>query len=107
MMVYTAMENGNKRGLSEKTRDNISDNLHILEVVLPWVGLSEGWRFEVIHVLIDTWVNLTVTGHSISLYDALEAGREGVGREQGGRRGGAGEAVVERVHPAATLPLMG
>lgn len=53
-----------------------------------------------------TWVHLTVVGHSVRVHNVLEPGCEGVEGEEGGWRRGGGQAVVERVDPAATFPLM-
>ena len=52
-----------------------------------------------------TWVDLAVAGHSVGVHDVLEAAGEGVEREQRRWRGGGGQAVIERVHAAATFPL--
>jgi hypothetical protein len=47
-------------------------------------------------VCIYTWVDLSVSGNTVCVYDALEAGCEGVGVEEGGRRSaGVREAVIE------------
>lgn len=53
-----------------------------------------------------TWVHLTVVGHSVRVHNVLEPGCEGVEGEKGGWRRGGGQAVVERVDPAATFPLI-
>ena len=52
-----------------------------------------------------TWVDLAIARYAIRVYDVLEARGERVDGKQGGRRGGGGQTVVERVHSAPTLPL--
>ncbi len=52
-----------------------------------------------------TWVNLSVTGHTISFHNVLEAGSECVGDKVCWRRCGCRKMVVEGVHTATTLSL--
>lgn len=53
-----------------------------------------------------TWIDLPVAGHPVGINDALETSCERVEGKQGRWRCGRRQAVVERIDPAATLPLM-
>lgn len=55
--------------------------------------------------MIVTWINLSVTGHTISIHNVLEAGSECVGVKECWRRCGCRKTVVEGVHTATTLSL--
>lgn len=92
IMVYTAAEA--RKGKKRKRLNKLVAFDLCFNRVIWWIK----WQRQ-------TWIDLPVTGHSVSVNNALETSCEGVEGEQSGRRGGAGQAVVEGVHAAATLPL--
>lgn len=61
--------------------------------------------FHVTKCVWITWINLSVTGHTIGIHDVLEVGSECVGVKECWRRCGRRQTVVERVHTATTLSL--
>lgn len=95
-MVYTAAE-----ASRDKTGLKLKKNRHVRPSVL-WLLAEETFLV----VCSRTWIDLAVAGHSVGIDNILETSCERVEGKQGRWRCGGRQAVVERIDPTATLPLM-
>lgn len=61
--------------------------------------------YACMHVGGVTWVDLSIAGYSVSIYNILEACSESVGGEEGRRRGASRQTIVEWIDTATALSL--